>query len=42
MVPNEKSVVANMLGIQEWVVAKEVLKENWCMSSRLEYGNKKI
>jgi hypothetical protein len=28
MVPNKKIVVANMLGIQEWVVAKEVLKEN--------------
>jgi len=28
MVPNEKIVVANMLGIQEWVVAKEVFKEN--------------
>jgi hypothetical protein len=27
MVTNEKIVVANMLGIQEWVVAKEVLKE---------------
>jgi len=28
MVKNKKIVVANMLGIQEWVVAKEVLKEN--------------
>jgi hypothetical protein len=36
MVPNEKIIVANMLGIQELVVAKELLKENWCMFSRLE------
>jgi hypothetical protein len=28
IVPNEKIVVANMPGIQEWVVAKEMLKEN--------------
>jgi hypothetical protein len=31
MVINEKIVVANMLGIQKWVVPKEVLKENQCM-----------
>jgi hypothetical protein len=42
MVPNEKIVVANMLGIQELVVAKELLKENRCMFSSWNRETKKI